>query len=95
MAMATRLFWCSAHLPPGDAPLLAAVRERAARAHQAPFHIPGHKQGRGGGVLQEFRDAAGSALHHDLTELPGACPRMPYHIKCGSTAAVFKHAARG
>ncbi len=80
MVLATRLCWCSAHLPSGDAPLLAAVRERASRPHQAPFHIPGHKQGRGGGVLQDFRDAAGSALHHDFTELPGACLHMPEHM---------------
>ena len=64
---------CSACSSDTGTPLLSAVRERAERAQQVPFHIPGHKQGRGAGVLPEFRDMMGSALQHDLTELPGDC----------------------
>lgn len=62
---------CCSEGPERSMPLLAAVRERAGRPLQAPFHIPGHKQGRGGGIPPQFRDAMGPALCHDLTELPG------------------------
>ena len=64
---------CRASLPDTATPLLSAVRERAERTAQAPFHIPGHKQGRGAGVLPEFLGMMGPALRHDLTELPGSC----------------------
>lgn len=70
---------CRASLPDTGTPLLSAVRERAERTAQAPFHIPGHKQGRGAGVLPEFLGMIGPALRHDLTELPGGCV-LPSHF---------------
>ena len=74
---------CRASLPDTATPLLSAVRERAERTAQAPFHIPGHKQGRGAGVLPEFLGMMGPALRHDLTELPGSCVLL-------STVALFR-----
>ena len=71
---------CSASMPDTGTPLLSAVRERAERTAQAPFHIPGHKQGRGAGVLPEFLGMMGPALKHDLTELPGGCMLLNHHL---------------
>jgi len=52
-----------------ETPLVSALLERAADG-AAPFHVPGHKRGQGGGAPL-LAVAGPTALRHDLTELEG------------------------
>jgi arginine/lysine/ornithine decarboxylase len=58
--------------PQAATPLLDAVARRARSAHEAPFHVPGHKRGAGAPrALATLLGGGGAPFAADLTELAG------------------------